>query len=380
MSWLKVIVAFQKTFVTTTANTSACVVYASSNLLAIKGAMSVRYARQMTVIFKRPMLAPLNDPLKYPNYFKDLRGKYPFLASPKLDGIRGVVKSIPTFSFGEDFEMSVTGQTPYKVLSRSMIALPSLQVQRQYSRFFDLDGEFVEGCETEDGLMHRTNSIVMSVDKPSEQLCFRVFDTADDDLLDLPFEERLEVARSAIELTKKRNLELTNVSISLIEHTLCRNEEELLEAEDKALAAGYEGLMFRKPDGYYKHHARATWKEGLIYKLKRFQDGEGIIAGIFEGNKNNNEKVVNEAGYAKRSSAKDGLVASGTTGGFIVDYQGQLINVARGTFTDEELKAIWEMRDTLIGKQLLKFRFFAYGSKNAPRFARAVGFRSEIDL
>ena len=42
------------------------------------------------MIFK-PMLAPGEDPLSYPDYFDKLQ--YPLLGSPKFDGIRCIIKS-----------------------------------------------------------------------------------------------------------------------------------------------------------------------------------------------------------------------------------------------------------------------------------------------
>ena len=39
----------------------------------------------------KPMLAPGEDPLSYPDYFDKLQ--YPLLGSPKFDGIRCIIKS-----------------------------------------------------------------------------------------------------------------------------------------------------------------------------------------------------------------------------------------------------------------------------------------------
>ena len=117
----------------------------------------------------------------------------------------------------------------------------------------------------------------------------------------------------------------------------------------------------------------------MIYKLKRFQDAEGVIVDFKEQMVNNNILEKDELGYAKRSAAKDGLVPGDTLGGFILSFNGMEIDVAPGAFSHAQRKLIWEGRESFKGS-LLKFRFFAHGIKDKPRFPRAIGFRDEIDL
>ena len=70
------------------------------------------------------MLAPGNDPMSYPDYFKEL--KFPLLASPKYDGIRALPKN------------SV-------VMSRTFKPIPNTEIQENFSKFNDLDGELIVG-------------------------------------------------------------------------------------------------------------------------------------------------------------------------------------------------------------------------------------------
>ena len=322
----------------------------------------------------RPMLAPIDDPLRNVDYFKGL--KYPLLVSPKLDGIRGVTRSVPKIEIDDMFGEYDTGSYEDVVLSRELKPLPSKQVQAAFKSFTGLDGEFIVGDETSYGVYNRTQSHVMSVDKPHSDLRYRVFDTCDDDLADLPFEDRLEHARGLIIAYK--NAMPTDVSLTLVEHMMCRNYDELTAEEEKQLDLGYEGVIMRNPLGRYKWN-RGTFKEGLIYKLKRFQDDEGLIVDLEEGMKNENAQTRNEKGYATRSESAEGMLPADTLGKFVVEWKGKILKVAPGNFSHAERKAIWNRKEEFIGLWL-KFRFFDYGIKDLPRFPRAIGFRSKIDM
>ena len=117
----------------------------------------------------RPMLAPSNDPLKYEEYFDEL--KFPLLVSPKYDGIRAIVKN---------------GQ----VRSRTFKLIPSLQVQEDFGYLEHFDGELIEGKHDEN-VYNRTQSHVMSEDKPGD-VSYHIFDYTPDELLEFPYHERLK--------------------------------------------------------------------------------------------------------------------------------------------------------------------------------------------
>jgi DNA ligase-1 len=297
----------------------------------------------------KPMLAPGEDPKSFPDYFKKL--KYPLLASAKYDGIRCVVKS-------------------GHCLSRSGKILPSLQVQEEFSHLKDLDGELIEGNPTDHDVYNRTQSHVMSEDKPGN-LTFYVFDYTHEDFLQKPFYERLEEVEKILKLYDMQ-------SVKIVPHENIENYEELIAFENKCLELGFEGIMMRDPLGYYKN-GRGTFREGLIYKLKRFEDSEGVIVGLEEQMTNNNTLEKDELGYAKRSYAKDGMVPSGTLGNFKVVWNEMYLDIAPGSFNHEQRQKIWNNPSRYIGK-LLKFRYFNHGIKDKPRFPRAVGFRDEMDL
>jgi DNA ligase-1 len=295
----------------------------------------------------KPILCPIDDPIKNKNFFNQL--PFPAMVSPKIDGIRCIIKKGSAYS-------------------RTGKLLPSYQVQTEFTTVEHLDGELVEGNITDFDVYNRTQSHVTSDNKPGD-LSYHIFDYTHPDWLDKPFYQRLEEAAYLSKIAK---------NTYLVSHIEVDNLTELLEIEETFLSQGYEGIVIRNPVGRYKN-GRATSREQLIYKLKRFMDDEAIITGFVEQMRNENFQERDELGYAKRSSAKDGLVPANTLGKFIVDYHGLELEVAPGNFNHKEREYIWRFRENYYGK-FLKFRFFMHGIKDKPRFPRAVGFRTSLDM
>lgn len=292
----------------------------------------------------KPLLAPGEDPMSFPEYFNKLR--YPLLGSPKYDGIRCIIKH-------------------NKAMSRTFKMLPSFQVQEEFGReeLQHYDGELIEGNATDFDVYNRTQSSVMSESKPGN-LKFFVFDYTDPDWLERPYYLRLEKLQ-------------TFHNVQLIDQIEINNYDELIEYEQYCLQEGFEGIMLRDPIGRYKC-GRARFSENIIFKLKRFKDAEGIIVDIQPMMSNQNTLETDELGYAKRSYSKAGLVETDLVGRFVIWFEGQEIEVAPGNFKHDERKEIFLNRSEYMGKYL-KFRYFEHGIKDKPRFPRALGFRSLLD-
>jgi len=303
----------------------------------------------------KPLLAPREDPLSYPDYFKEL--KYPLLCSPKLDGIRCIIK--------EGIVLSRTGKM-----------IPSFQVQTDFCHLEDFDGELIVGDKTAENVFNITQSHVMSRNKPGD-IKFYIFDYTQKDYLERSFEFRLNFGKRKLDMFYE-HASASPCNVEVLNHVLITCELDLLAYELECLLQGYEGIMLRDPNAPYKQ-GRGTFKEGIIYKLKRFIDDEGIIVDFEEQFHNLNEQTKDELGYAKRSSHKENLVNSGMLGKFILEFKGEIIEVAAGQFSHEERKQIWEHQEKHLGK-LLKFRHFSYGVKDKPRFPRAIGFRDQNDI
>lgn len=323
----------------------------------------------------KPMLAPLDDPMRNPDFFKKLR--YPLDCSPKLDGWRMMPRNIPDIGYDAEFNEYELGTHTQNVLTRELKPFPSIQVQKLFRGFIDLDGEVTAGDPMIPGVFNRTQSTVSAVNNPHSDLRFYVFDCCDPDIAEWPFEDRLTQAHALISTYKKTE---PNAPVFWLEHHRVHSYDELIAYEEPQLELGYEGIMMRDPFGPYKSHARSTFKEGWIYKLKRFTDDEGLILDFEEGETNNNILELNERGYAKRSSAKAGKTLADTLGKIIVDFYGTAIKVAPGALTHAQRKYMWDNKEQFINKEYMKFRYFSYGVKELPRYARAIGLRSKIDM
>ena len=268
--------------------------------------------------------------------------KLPVLASPKLDGVRAVVRD-------------------GVVLSRSLKPIPNRHVQLMFGRheLEGLDGELILGDPTHPEAYRRTVSAVMSIEGEPD-VDFHVFDRWD---RDYPYNE---VALSY------------GLTIPVCS-TLIRTMEELEEYEAALLDKGYEGVMLRDPQSLYKF-GRSTAKEGFLLKLKRFADSEAEILGFEELMHNQNEATINETGHTERSAKQDGLLPAGTLGALMVRdiHSGVEFKIGTG-FTAAERQKFWNLRAPLRGA-LVKYQYFPTGSKEKPRFPSFQGFRHRIDL
>lgn len=268
--------------------------------------------------------------------------KFPVLASPKLDGVRALVRD-------------------GVVLSRSLKPIPNRHVQLMFGRheLEGLDGELILGDPTHPEAYRRTVSAIMSIEGDPD-VDFHVFDRWD---RDYPYNE--------VALSYGLTIPVCSTPI--------HNMEELEEYEVALLDKGYEGVMLRDPQSPYKF-GRSTAKEGYLLKLKRFADSEAEIIGFEELMHNQNEATLNETGHLERSTKQVGLLHADTLGALIVRdiHSGVEFKIGTG-FTAAERQKFWNLRATIRGA-LVKYLYFPTGSKVKPRFPSFQGFRHQIDL
>lgn len=289
----------------------------------------------------RPMLAAT---------VKDIQTlSYPKLASPKLDGVRAIIRD-------------------GVVVSRNLKPIPNLHVQRLFSKFEGLDGELVLGPPVGETFL-RTLSAVKRVEGAPD-VTFWIFDRVPFDGADWRFHQRLEQVERAL---KKARVD-TSVAAK-VPHYHVKDHHELAQLEKAWLAFGYEGVMLRDPDGLYKFGRSTPEEEGLL-KLKQFEDAEAKIVGFEELMHNANEVTINELGAKARSSHKAGMRGRGTLGALIVvgingPFKGVRFNIGSG-FDDATRDEIWANRSKWF-HQIVKYKYFRVGSKNAPRFPIYLG-------
>lgn len=297
------------------------------------------------------MTKPFKPMLASPAEVDKLR--FPLLASPKIDGIRGVILD------GE-------------LRTRKLLALPNRHTQARLSvqSIDGFDGELVVGPPHAKDVMRRTTSGLMSIEG-MPNYTFWVFDLHNHEGV---YEKRLKA------LTKAASLYIRNTcQISVLPQKLISHPDDLLSFEERIVREGYEGVIVRDPKAPYKF-GRSTAREGYMLKIKRFEDGEAEVIGFEEELANTNEATKDELGHTKRSSAKAGKVGKGTLGAFIVrDLKtGAEFNVGGG-LTAQQRAQFWEDRRKLKNK-IVKYKSFPVGVKEAPRHPVFLGFRDPSDM
>lgn len=292
----------------------------------------------------KPMLAVDHDPTKL---------KFPVYASPKLDGLRGLVHE-------------------GRLLSRSLKSIPNLSAQDAlaHSEFQGFDGELIAGSPTDPSCMQNCTSFFMARDKVGP-FTFYVFDVHDSNAA---YKDRFMELKTRLD-----DDPIFAAHIELWPQALIKNNDELLQYEAEQLALGYEGLILRKIDGIYKY-GRSTVNEGLLLKVKRFSDSEAVIIGFEEQMENTNEKKTNELGRSKRSSHKAGKVGKDTLGAFVMKDIRSGIEFNCGTGMDDSFRDhVWKNRPKFLNK-IGKYKSFMIGVKDAPRHPVWLGLRDPKDM
>lgn len=255
--------------------------------------------------------------------------RYPVLVTPKIDGIRCILKDGVAYS-------------------ATMKRIPNQYIQDKLATIktpYVLDGELT--C----GNFQETSSAVMSDFKECD-FTYHVFDVVND----LAAEWRRTELSCVFQ-----NINVINFLTFWLGMEV-QNEHDLIDWVNHYEERGFEGTMLRSPTALYKH-GRSTLKEQALLKIKKFSDAEAVIVGIEEEFQNNNEQTTNELGLSTRSTAKANLVGKRTLGAFVCrTSEGIEFKIGSG-FTAAQRKQFFT--EELIGK-LVKYKFFDYGIKEKP--------------
>lgn len=292
----------------------------------------------------KPMLASKVDLAKL---------KYPCLVSPKLDGIRCVIR----------------WRTP---LSRKLIKIPNRHIQNiigSRGNLHGFDGELIVGEAAGEGVFARTTSAVMSIEgKPNFK--FHVFDSFLHPALAFEYRYQTDIKNKAKKWPSW---------IEIVPQYEAVSEAHLRGFHRLFIEAGYEGTMIRSPHGIYKF-GRSTTNEGILLKMVDYATEEAIVVDFEEQQRNDNALVSDNLGHAKRSSAKAGLRGKNTLGALVVESRlyTDVFRIGTG-FTDTQRNSIWTNKKKYKGA-LVKFKHKPFGQKDAPRHPVFLGFRDKIDL
>ena len=312
----------------------------------------------------------LSATIKTEAHFKKLN--YPLLASTKIDGIRIILH--PT----------------YGPVTRTLKPIPNNHIREQLGFMMKIcppmigvDGEITLGTIdniTDEDIFNKTQSAVMT-QSGTPQCLYNIFDHIREP--NKPFLIRLMDVKVCDNLITPT----PDLRTRWVEHTTIDTYKDLLAAEAKCLADGYEGIMLRDPRGIYKH-GRSTLNQNILVKLKREEHGEvqldtAIITGFEEQETNNNVATTDALGHTKRSTHKANKVGNGMLGKFNCrvlsgKWTDTLVDVGTGEGLTHVLrKHIWENQSEYIGKTI-EFSHQLRGAKEAPRFPIFKRFRDDL--
>lgn len=291
-------------------------------------------------------------PMLCPNDQVDLSSiKYPMLASVKLDGVRAI------FINGELFSRSL------KLLPNSNLDTMFKDIKK-YSKDNNVifDGELYCKSVTFNELSGIIRSDNQELPKDLRFCCFDVLDANNK-----KFIERY-VQYHSIELPNFIGCKQTPV----------KNEKDVNTYFELALSEGFEGLILRNPDSYYKF-GRVTAKSNDAYKVKSFVTLDAKIIGIGQATeaREGSEKTINELGRSKTSQKLADRVLIPMASTFKVMYEGKELEVSIA-MSHEEKKEIWANQSKYIGR-ILEYKCMETGMKDLPRHATSIRFRDDKD-
>lgn len=295
----------------------------------------------------------------------------PVYILPKIDAVRAI---------------NIQG----KLLGRSLKPHGNLYTTQKFSQdcFDGLDGEMVLGDDpTAPNLCSNTSGAISRI-KGEPEMYWWCFDLLNEQTKDLGYSERYD----ALLLKVKELQDLDHSNIRVIPRTLVSTLDKLKTYEDGYLILGYEGAILRSPSAKYKQ-GRSSSTKADYWRIKRFTDAEAVCTKVNEGDTNLNEAKVNELGHTERSSHKENLKSNGMVGSLectllkdLVGSQGETqvkagtsITVSPGVMTLEERKFYFENKQELLGKTI-KFKSFAFGNKDKPRFPTFLSVRVQSDI
>lgn len=289
---------------------------------------------------------------------------------PKIDGMRVFVSPelAPQSRSGKIFKQ--------RHLHRWLGDHPSLAFS---------DGEVVGGHQYDPTSFRQAMSNIRAEDGTPD-FTYYMYDTQHPDTVGYDYDtRRARIANILRHLGDAQNPEGREYHARLIltpqikVHTL----EQIYTNEVKLIAEGWEGGILRRNDRPYKC-GRATFSQGSLLKLKRFEDAEAIVVGYEPWEVNDNEPTQSPLGYTVRSSHQENLRPIDRLGVLKVELLTDRsikfgIGVMRGV-THEDRDRLWANRDSLIGK-IAKFEHQGYGGGyDKPRTPVFIGWRNEFDL
>jgi DNA ligase-1 len=286
--------------------------------------------------------------------------RYPCLVQPKVDGVRGLFI---------DPDKGMVG--------RSLKPHANEYTTKRFSapEFYGIDGELIAEAQNHPDLCRLTTSAVSTI-KGEPAVSWVVFDLINDYTIGLPYEQRLEQLTLKVDAMHSQG---RWPDVQVIQSFVVNDLESYNKLKDWILGSNYEGTIIRDIQGAYKS-GRSTVKEGGLLRDKGFTEGEFYVTGIREGMRNENEATEDPRGYTERSSHAENMIPNGMVGALegTDAITGQAIVVSAGCMTHAERLQYFQQPALIIGK-LAKYKYFAKGVKDLPRFPTFQSLRAESD-
>lgn len=289
---------------------------------------------------KKPLLA---------GNFDSSKAKFPYIATPKIDGIRFLM---------------VDGVA----VSRTFKPIRNVHIQNLLQQYLPdgIDGELTSG-----DTFQSSTSAVMTIEGTPEFKVW-IFDYVD------PNDEEISPFYVRMLQIPDINVPKESFEFSILYGVNAKTQEELDDYERICLESGYEGVMLRSPTGTYKF-GRSTVNDNILLKVKRFLDDEAELINIHEKMSNQNPEELDAFGYTKRSASLEGMVPTGVAGTLVVrNSEGNTFGIGSG-LDDKMRDEIWNNKDKYLGK-LVKYKYFPQGVKELPRHPVFLGFRDPEDM
>lgn len=251
------------------------------------------------------------------------KAKFPAFGSPKLDGVRCYVKPDGTFWTRKGKQILP------EIVAHIKMRLDGLAI---------LDGELM--LPLGDYTFQQTISSVKKVNDSTVKLIFNIFDCYLPYLPEAPFKDRWFRYCKKLELDSWENCQLVDTRL------VDSEEFKLLSAE--FIAQGYEGSIYRNPDGIYRPNVRSS----DLLKFKEFVDDEFEIVNVVCGVGREQDCAIF---VCKTKEGKE----------FNVRPQGTL----------ESRKELYSNKDKCVG-QLLTVVYQELTDDGIPRFPTGKGLRN----
>jgi DNA ligase-1 len=316
---------------------------------------------------KPPVKGPETLPIRRPLLAAKAKGladfeklQYPLMVSPKLDGIRCIVRD------------GVVVTRNFKTLPNRYTRGILETCSREFPEY-TWDGELMLGAVTSSlnrgpEEFGKVQSAFMSFEgEPT--FCYNIFDCVKDASILTAYQHRFHRVIEQLDSGHK--------FFRIVPHYQANTPGELLQWAHAFVEWGYEGIMVRHPNGRYKE-GRSTLREQVLIKWKPLEDADGPIVSIEPLMSNQNTAEKNVFGLTERSSEKAGMVEQPMCGVLMVRHaNGEVFGV--GTGLDQATRYdFWNRRTELIGKTV-SYQFEGLGSNGKPRFPRFRGLRPEMD-